>query len=114
MDCKRFGGEGIPMSDTFNDKLNPPRKWCEDLLEELADTHHVGFQCDMRGGFRSGVNTERKKFLENVLGLQNVSYRVCEYCHTFALTENTDSWPFPSTCDNCTDRLPPALRGNNE
>jgi len=87
-------------NSTFNDKLSVPREWCDDLLSELA--HHKGLvhPCDARGTFRSSVSQRRVVMLEDVLGLTDVSYRVCHECETFALKANTD-WGLYDVCDEC-------------
>lgn len=97
------------MSD-FDDKLDVPRDWAEDLLEELADSHHMAFTCDRRGGFRSHVNSKRREFLQGVLGLSNVDYRLCMYCQQFALADEAREWPYPGVCPNCTDKLPDVMK----
>jgi len=96
---------GSNHNKTFDHALNPRREWCEDLLEELAEIHHVAYTCDEHGDFRRRVNDNRRAFLEDVLGLSDVSYRVCEHCHTFALERNTTDWPYASACDNCENEL---------
>jgi len=85
----------------FYDALDQPKSWCGDLLSELADTHHVMFTCDQRGTYRERVNRERREFLERVLGLEDVSYYVCEACESFVLLKNAQEWESPAFCGDC-------------
>jgi len=57
----------------------------DDRLAELAETQHAMFTCDRQGDVSRFNNHLKQQYLEQFLGLENVDYRVCMYCHLFAV-----------------------------
>jgi len=98
----------VKTTAAFESKLLHSRTFpiVDDRLAELADTQHAMFTCDRQGDVSRFNNHLKQQYLEEFLGLENVDYRVCMYCHLFGVPTDGDEWPLTAVCPDCMDELP--------